>query len=510
MRTSGATLSERLPAAIGGSRLTLGNIVRLGLFVVIASALLFSLAIWDQFGETKGLVCLTATCALLVTALPIALGRGKDLAEPIWFVVLIVAVGVTGKAFYLILGPARRVSFLLLGKSVEELLPATLLMALGLLCFSFGYLSGNLRWRLPLLDRLETGEPNVRRLYGVVGMLAVTGMFAFLAFASRFDISLDSLAAFSSKRLVLDRASQSFLVHGYLRWGSLLLETAFFLLFARWAATGRRLRSGMGLVIVLFGLGAAAFPFFVSSREGVMYLILRVGVVWLYLRGEPTLKRAFAVATVTLVLFGSMLAFRRDRSDWAGIRDHVGVSGLMESTIGGRHFLDLSKTAHVLDGVPELVDYQYGRTLVTWLVAPVPRAWWPGKPRIGAGGDLAVIFGTPWMSGVPPGIIAELYLNFGILGVLVGMIVAGFALRSLYATLQPRLPSPAVVLIFAFLSTRLALGMLSASVSGSAIRMFQEMIPLTLALVLCLGRPARGAAGSATTPPAGASERQPA
>lgn len=502
MRSSGASLSEPWPAAFGGGRLlTLGNLVRIGLWSGIAAAMLFSLFIaWEQ-GLGTGLVCLVATAGLAAAALPVALGRGGELGEPIWFVVLVVAVGLTSKAFYLVLGPSKRVRFLLLDKEVDDLLPAALLMAVALLCFSLGYLGGNLRWRIPAADRLRWGDMDSRRFVAVVGALAVFGAYAFVIFASRFEVSLDSLADLSSKRLVLLNERRSFLVHGYLRWGALLGETAFYLVFARWAVSGRRLRSRAGLVVVLFALAAMAFPIFVSSRQGVMFLILRVALIWLYLRGEPSPRRALVVAAASLLLFTSMLALRRDRADWQGIRREVGVAGLLETTVGSRHFLDLTKTAHILDAVPRQLDYKYGTTLMTWAVAPIPRALWPDKPRVGAGGDLTGIFGTVWTSGVPPGLVGELHLNFGIPGVLVGMLSIGFLLRSLHSSLRPRFPEPAFVIIYAFLSTRIALGLITSSVSGSVTRLLLEMIPLTLALLLCTA--GRRAAGGAENPGGG-------
>ena len=488
MRSSGASLSEGWPAATDpGHLLGLGNVVRIGLFVAISAALFFSLAVAQQRGWTAGLLCLVATAALLATALPLALGRGGDLGEPIWFVLLVVAVGVTGKAFYVVLGPAARVRFLMLDKRPEDLLPAALLVAAGMLCLALGYIGGGLRFKVPGAERLQWRGVDPRRFVAIVGALTVTGVFAFVVFASRFEVSLDSLAGLSGKRLVLLRETESFLVHGYLRWGALLIETAFYLVFARWAMSGRRLRSGAGLVVLAFGLAAVAFPFFVSSRQGVMFLIIRMALIWLYLRGEPPTRKALAVVAVSLLLFASMLALRRGRSDWQGIQREVGIAGMLETTVGSRHFLDLTKTAHIVEGVPRLHDFQHGRTLVTWLVAPIPRSWWPEKPRIGAGGDLTGLFGTVWTSGVPPAIVGELYLNFGVPGVLIGMLVVGLALRSLYTTLRPRARAPGFVLIYAFLSTRLALGMLTSSVSGTAARMFQEMIPLTLALLLCAG-----------------------
>lgn len=498
MRSSGASLSESWPRpAAPGYLWSLGNVVRISLFVAISAALFFSLVVARQVGWTEGLLCLVATSALLVTVVPLALGRGADLGEPIWFVLLVVAVGVTGKAFYVVLGPPARVRFLLLDKGLEDLLPPALLIAVGLLCLSLGYIGGAVRFRVPGAERLRWRGVDPRRFAAIVGALTVIGVFAFVVFTSRFEVSLDSLAGLSGKRLVLLRDTESFLVHGYLRWGALCIETAFYLVFARWAMSGRRLRSGGGLVVLAFGLAAAAFPFFVSSRQGVMFLIIRVAVIWLYLRGEPPPRKALAVAALSLLLFSSMLALRRGRSDWQGIQREVGIAGMLETTVGSRHFLDLTKTAHIIAGVPRVVDFQHGRTLVTWLVAPIPRSWWPDKPSIGAGGDLTSIFGTVWTSGVPPAIVGELYLNFGVPGVLIGMLGVGLALRSLYTTLRPRARAPGFVLIYAFLSTRIALGMLSSSISGSAVRMFQEMIPLTLALLLCAGAARRSAAEAA-------------
>lgn len=484
MRESGESQSET-----GGRRhLKLSELVRIGLFTLIGAGFLFSSAVMIQLGMTEGLICILAVLALVVTSLPLV-GRARgEIIEPIWFVVLIVAVGVTGKAFYVFFGPEKRVDFLLLGKEPRDLLFAALMIVCGLLCLSIGYIFGNVTWKIPGMARLAADQWNTRRLNTVVALLLAVGLISFIVFMIRINPTFYNLSDFSSKRFIRMPGSKYLGVQGYLRWGAMLIEISFYLVYIRWVAAKGRVWSYAGLGVGALALLAVAFPIFVSSRQTVLFLVIRIIVIWTCIRGEPKPRYAALLVASGLVIVGSMLAFRRGLSDWEGLRSHVGVSGLMEVTVGGRHFLDLTKTAHVLAAVPELLDYQYGKTMVTWLVAPVPRSLWPGKPAIGVGIDLGpLVFQTPRTSGVPPGVVGELYLNFGIPGVFIGMLAVGFLLRSLYTTLRPRFPSRAVVLIYTLLSTRIALGMLPGAVSGSAAKLIQEMIPVVLVLLYMCG-----------------------
>lgn len=330
-----------------------------------------------------------------------------------------------------------------------------------------------------------------------VAALTAIGLIAFALFAVRMNISLDDLSTLSSKRFQRLPGSKYLGVQGYLRWGAMQIELAFYLYYVWWAGSRKRsLWSLSGAAVIFFALLSMVFPIFVSSRQTVMFLIIRIVVIWLCLRGEPKPRYVIALATAGLVLIGSMLSFRRGLADLESIGEHAGIAGLAEVTFGGRHFLDLTKTAHVLDGFPEVLDFQHGKSMVTWLVAPIPRVLWPDKPAIGVGIDIGpVLFQTPRTSGVPPGIVAELYLNFGLLGVYVGMLVVGLLLRSLYVTFRPHFPNKALVLIYTLLASRIALGMLPGAVSASATKIVQEMIVLLPILYfITSARPEPGAA----------------
>jgi hypothetical protein len=101
---------------------------------------------------------------------------------------------------------------------------------------------------------------------------------------------------------------------------------------------------------------------------------------------------------------------------------------LQQAVVDYGHFDRLSL---IQEYVPARLDFQYGRTLISTLGAPVPRAAWHDKP-LGAGPLLANTFrpgawdlDEGWASGVTPTIMGELFLNFSWLGVVCGGILMG-------------------------------------------------------------------------------------
>ena len=77
-------------------------------------------------------------------------------------------------------------------------------------------------------------------------------------------------------------------------------------------------------------------------------------------------------------------------------------------------------------------DFAYGGTVPLW--GFVPRALWPDKPAVGGGGSLVSEYtGIPFGEGtsVGAGQVLELYVNFGIPGVLAGFAGLGFLLMRL-------------------------------------------------------------------------------
>jgi hypothetical protein len=91
---------------------------------------------------------------------------------------------------------------------------------------------------------------------------------------------------------------------------------------------------------------------------------------------------------------------------------------------------------------PSQITYRRGATLEGLWAGAVPRILWPSKPNIGIGYWFAVHYwGTPaGVTQVPQTIThpGELYIDFGLAGVIIGMALLGLWYRFAYTALRPR------------------------------------------------------------------------
>jgi len=80
------------------------------------------------------------------------------------------------------------------------------------------------------------------------------------------------------------------------------------------------------------------------------------------------------------------------------------------------------------------VNYTYGSTLVDSVLMLIPRVLWPDKPFEVGGHDLITQYTGirfPYGTSVGTGQVMELYINFGLIGIIVGFIVIGIIAGSL-------------------------------------------------------------------------------
>jgi oligosaccharide repeat unit polymerase len=110
------------------------------------------------------------------------------------------------------------------------------------------------------------------------------------------------------------------------------------------------------------------------------------------------------------------------------------MESIVGTIIGGRDFADIVTLAHIVRTVPDRLSLEYGKTLWVLVTRPIPRSIWPNKP-VNHGIELKnVLFNRHWLWGgsTPPTLIGELYWNFHIPGVIVGMWLLGLIVRASY------------------------------------------------------------------------------
>jgi hypothetical protein len=164
--------------------------------------------------------------------------------------------------------------------------------------------------------------------------------------------------------------------------------------------------------------------------------------------------------------------------------DEVGVLALADEIVGnyiGRNFVDNAKTLIILRSIPEQLAYSYGGSYLDSILILVPRALFAAKQTVNLDTVVGMsVFGCEVFGacGVPPGLIAESYLNFGLFGLPVMMLMCGW----LTAWLDYRAARGSVLfkLFYAASLIYFGLAVLGSSISSFATQTVMDAFMLLL------------------------------
>jgi oligosaccharide repeat unit polymerase len=107
----------------------------------------------------------------------------------------------------------------------------------------------------------------------------------------------------------------------------------------------------------------------------------------------------------------------------------------------GSDFYQIQALTIVVDAVPDRIPFQYASTYLPLLLAPIPSSLWAGKlDYLTSPGVLTMaLWPASWLdtgTTIPPSLMGEMYMNFGILGILVGMTLFGSLYGCAYSYLK--------------------------------------------------------------------------
>ena len=445
--------------------------------------------------------------ATTIIAVPMLLSPRFDLFSP-WsflFITTFFGCGLRGAAMSAGWPDPRRISdMLIFGMNPTDMLFPGGLLLCGCLLMVVGYfVLGPRLARRPL--RL-VDLPLDSRFRGSVLLLTA------LSFSSTFlyvTLTNEGSSAISAKRAkITDRdvaGNTDVQQHGILVHASRLAVYALLLVLAvPWFGHGRQTLYWRGMLGVLFLLGLA-LPFYSSQRLGVMWTCMAIAAAVTYTRGRVPVPQLAMLSSVCVCLYFVMAVLRAGGVERARTADEnlPPAELFLSKLIVHRNFLGVSKTANIINSVPQSLPFDHGRSIYVWAIANVPRSAWPDKPLVHCGPIIGTdVYGNR-VSGVPPGLVAELYWNFGPVGVLAGCLAFGAILRFVYETLAPHNGGgPANILLYVVGPMRLAF-----DASGNSIGYGLNAAALnaaTMAVVLlAVGRRRRDVAalGSAPAPP---------
>ena len=159
------------------------------------------------------------------------------------------------------------------------------------------------------------------------------------------------------------------------------------------------------------------------------------------------------------------------------------------------NFVQLQALTLIVDRMPDVLEFQNGRTLLAMLTIAVPSSWYPEKYLTAPGVFTLAIDPDRWVregTTLPPGLIGEMYMNFGTTGVVLGLFGFGAAFGWIRRAVKGRSRDPVIVALYA-----LAVAMMAHYVRGEAVSPTVLLLIFALPMIVLLGvglaeqRPAR-------------------
>ena len=309
------------------------------------------------------------------------------------------------------------------------ILPATFVCLLGFAAYVAGYY---LPWSGRRAPRGPREVPTTVWLVILPGIVGFVGAMANAAWswASWADVNLASFVSSLGQLVPLY----------YFAWA-----LSWMFVFSPGTTSRQRL--------VLLALFVPASLIITASQLEDKSSMLMLGVVPLmalwYTRRKLPWKTLIAIALlVVFVVFpvGNTIRLVDPRLDTAS---RVTITSRMISEWDSQHYLDatfyaakrrlalINSVAVVIRDVPRWVPYAHGETLFFPLFAYfVPRVLWPDKPQHTLGREFGVTFRVVNMvdqkTSIASTVAGELFWNFDLPGVVVGMALWGFVMRALY------------------------------------------------------------------------------
>ena len=461
----------------------IGGVVKALVLVVAVAAAVFSA--W-ACADMQMLHAAVGTIALLIVLSPFLILRTYDLFSPWSFVIIAIAVLATPQAICTSFDFPDRDTvsrMMLLGQEPSYFIYPSCIFLLALGCLTIGYFG-------LVKDEVKPGVVVSRAMHsrntiivlGAVIMLSAFSTVLFVRVTGGFESE-----KISSKRTTietLDVAGSETKQYGHIRQLSKLSAAAFLVMYSFVLCREDRSSLFSKAALIFAFLAAIALPFYASSRSQVLWVVIgALGVNYYLAKGNFWFKCGM-VAASGLLLFLVMSVLRNTDTDEA--LESVTLVSSFEKVILNRNGPGLSKTSHIINHIPDTLDYQYGKTFANWLLAPVPRAIYADKPMITTGPIIGTEIYNTRVSGVPPGFIAELYWNFYIPGVIFGMLFMGVLLKRLHLLFRNMQGQREIVVpVYLFAVIPIAFTVLGNSLGFGTMMRFVDFVTIAVIVFFC-------------------------
>lgn len=424
----------------------------------------------------------------LITAIPLVLnGRHLDLFSPwnymFYYIILNVLVRSAFIDFHITGDVVDLNTVFFLDEPAQFMVDSMWIMLLGYVFLTLGYMLPSNRPE-KLQARIFNTEHFSRSRFKtvtVVMLLAALGAliaFIFLTFTSVGDFAVGML---SKHRGTSDDLSE-YKAYGYLRLLIGLSSIVAYLSYLR-LRTSRRDRGFYRFCFILALLISLGMAFYSQSRAALIFVFINIVFIKYYLDGQRFPWGIFAVfAPIAVVLFFITSALRTGSGVELG--GQITPMTVVAPIILNNGGMDASKTGHVIDYVDQTQDYRLGQTLIQFVFAAVPRQLWADKPVnldtfIGEKIYGAETFGT---AAVPPGLFAEMYMNYWYAGILMGALLLGMLMKKINNLLVANKHNRNFIIFYVICLQPVGMSVLGSGVSSTIMGVLMAGVPLVAAL----------------------------
>jgi len=220
-----------------------------------------------------------------------------------------------------------------------------------------------------------------------------------------------------------------------------------------------------------------------SGTRSTMVTALMPALAVLFLRATPQTQRRIIlgglIAMPFAYIFMAAMVVSRQTGElsWESAKE--------AKYVGNEMFQEL---AYITTIVPDSLPYQWGYGYYVQIVNPIPRFLWEGKPRLDAGilmaqlkGEVDQKTGETFLTR-SPGLIGEMYMNFGLVGIIGLSAFGGWIVRGWdNIALQNGNSVPTMILYFCGLGVLFILG------RSFTMNMFYNIIFLLIGTYLVTG-----------------------
>jgi len=372
--------------------------------------------------------------------------------------------------------------------TIQILLADVLAMGiLGLVMFYVGYFGIRAKLKPEFFERrFPDSGLDEARLRNIVFFFSLVGMMAYLFFVITQGGVLALLQDPFARSTVSERNTGLAGTY-YIVWLVQLWPLASLL----WYAFSRR--AGFSLGFLLHVSMSIAMLLSLGSRYPVVTYLIMLYLLRIFkksAKGKPRFS-LFSGAAVAIFLIALSLVmvevrqFGRIDNNWS---DRFSGENVF-SFLSGQDFVDVEILVLIKNRFPAKTDFLYGETYLSLFAAPIPRQMWPQKP-LEPGGLLGSYFFPGEKTGAPPSQIGELYINFGIGGVVLGMLIWGIIFRYLSDYFRPLLSqNQAATFVYFLILTKFIPLIVSGAMTNASMNTLVLLIPTILAFLVCYPKP---------------------